>query len=151
MPGNATTFEFLSNNGVVTNVFLPLILIGVTLIAITVLLNISADLKKYRRFMKLFKYLSKSFSYCAYGMLTVAIIGLPVFLAYNLVNVAAANPEGTGVFLKYVGIIIGAFIGFTCIGYLTKNRVWKNLSKFYKNEKQLKEVKGVNYERKTKA
>lgn len=151
MPGINSTIGVFSNSGSMTNIFLPLVLVGIALIALLILINMSGDIKKYRRFMALFKKLEKTFSYCAYGMLTFTVIFFPVFIAYNVYTAAEANPEGAGQVLKFAGLLVGAFIGFTAIGYLTKNRIWKNLFKFYKEDKQIKEVKEVNYERKTKA
>jgi len=125
-------------------VFSVLSIVAVLAIAIgimAILFIVSSNIEKYRRFKRILKTLGKSFSYCAYGMLTVAIVGIPVFLGYNLLTVAADNPEASFEVFKWIGIFAGAFVGFTLVGYATKNRIWKRIFKYHKIEKEQKEYK----------
>ena len=72
-------------------------------------------------------------------MLTVAVVGFPVYLGYLGINVASENPETTLEVGKWIGIIVGCFVGFTIVGYCTKNRIWKRIWKFHKIETEYKE------------
>jgi len=122
----------------VYNIWTPFILIAISVAILGILFTVSTDISKYRRFKKLFKHLSKMFNYCAYGMLTVAVIGFPCYLAYIGINVVSENP-GTMIEIgKWTGVIFGAFIGFTLVGYVTKNRIWKRIWKYHKIETQYK-------------
>jgi len=122
-------------------IWTPFILILIAVSIIAVLTYVSSDLTKYRKIKNLLKYLSKTFSYCAYGMLTVAVIGFPLYFAYLGVNLAADNVEATGEVLKWAGIMAGCFIGFTLVGYITKERIWKRIFKYHNIEKQRQEYK----------
>ena len=135
---NATVMEL---SDTVTNIFLPLIMVGIGAGVLALLFFVSGNISKYRRAKKIFKFLYTCFSYCAYGMLTVAVVGIPCFVGWNLIQYAGNNPEGSVEFLKWSGIAIGAFIGFTLLGYATKNRIWKRIWKFHKLEKENKEYK----------
>jgi len=122
------------------SVFTVILLALVCCCLIAVLLYISASIKKYRRFKALFKRFSKTFSYAGYGLLTVVIIGLPVYLAYTTYTVASENKEASWEVLKWVGYIFLAYIGLTLIGFATKKRIWKRIYKYHKTEKDYKEA-----------
>ena len=139
MPQNVTaSFDTIAGVG---NLFTMLVVLGIAAGAIYVLLIMSSSIEKYRRFKKLFTQLSKIFGYAAYGSLTLAVVGLPCLAGYWLFTTASSNPEATVDILKPVGIIFGLFLGVTLLGYATKNRIWKRIFKYHKEEKQLKTIK----------
>ena len=129
---NATS-SFLDSGG---SVFGLIILLGIALGVMSILFYISSNIEKYHKLKKLFRFLYSCFSYCAYGMLTIAIVGVPVYLGYIGLNYAQDNPEGLMEFVKWTGIILGGFIGFILVGYVTKNRVWKKILIYHKQEKE---------------
>jgi hypothetical protein len=131
---NATS-SFMDSGGSILGL---VILFGIALGVMALLFFVSSNIEKYRRFKKLFRFLYGCFGYCAYGMLTVAVIGVPVYLGYVGFITASANPEGLIEFVKWTGIILGGFIGFVLVGYCTKNRVWKRIFKFHRVEKENK-------------
>lgn len=139
MPSN-TTSNFNTINSV-GGLFIPIVTLGIALGAIYVLFMVSASIEKYRRFKKLFTSLSHIFSYAAYGSLTVIVVGVPCLVGYWVFNAASSNPGATVDIFKPVGIIFGLFIGVTLIGYVAKNRVWKRIFKYHKEEQLLKDVK----------
>ena len=124
-------FNTMTGGGIIGIILLLAIAIGI----LAILLTVTSNIDKYRRFKKFFKLLAKSFSYCAYGMLTVAVIGFPVYLGYIGINMASENPESTIEVGKWIGIITGTLIAFGVVGYITKNRIWKRLFKYHKMEK----------------
>jgi len=138
MPKANTTM--IGGGNTIFNMLGIVILIAIATGVMAILLNVSANIEKYHRFKRILKLLGKSFSYCAYGMLTVAIIGVPVFLGYNLLNAAVDNPEASLEVFKWIGIIAGAFVGFTLVGYATKNRIWKRIWKFHKEDQLYKDT-----------
>ena len=126
------------NTGV--NLIGPVFMIGITLGIITILLYVSSSFAKYQRFKKLFRNLAKTFSYAAYGALTIVVIGIPCLLGYLGLSVAADNPEGSFEMLKWIGIIVGGFIGLSLLGYATKNRIWKRVFSYHRQEREYKET-----------
>ena len=136
-PTNATSG--INGFDSITGVGGIIVLVAIAVGVLAILFTISADISKYRRFKNLLTSLSKTFSYCAFGMLTVAVIGVPVYLGYLGINQVGNNPEGAIIVGKWVGIIVGCFIGFTLVGYATKNRVWKRIYRFHKQEKQIQD------------
>jgi len=116
-----------------------IILIAIAIGILAILFTVSADISKYRRFKRILKMLSSSFSYCAYGMLTVAVVGVPLYMAYIGINYVGDNVETATEIGKWIGIGILAFAGFTLVGYCTKNRVWRRIWKYHKIETQYKE------------
>jgi len=134
---NATS-SFMNSGGSILGL---VILMGIAFGVLAILFYVSSNIEKYKRFKKIFKIFYSCFSYCAYGLLTVAIIGVPVYLGYLGIIYAQDNPEGSLEFIKWTGIIIGGFIGFTFVGYCTKNRIWKKIFKYHKQEKDEKNYK----------
>ena len=90
-----------------------IILIAIAIGILAILFTVSADYSKYKRVKKILRSLSKMFSYCAYGMLTVAVVGVPLYMAYIGVNMVGDNPEGATELGKWIGIGALAFIGFS--------------------------------------
>jgi len=133
-PVNATQSLFNGSN-TIFNIAIPIALIAIAVGMLAILLHVSSSIEKYRRFKKILKLLSKSFSYCAYGMLTVVVVGMPVVVGWQVLNMAKANPEGTFEIVKWAGLILGSFVGFAIVGYVTKNRIWKKIWKYHKEEK----------------
>jgi len=118
-----------------------IVLIGVVAIAMGVLASLSyiaGSLEKYRRFKRIFTFFSKTLSYAAYGSLTVVIIVIPCLVGYWGLSVASENPSGSFEFLKWVGIIVGGYVGLTVLGYVTKNKWWKRIFKYHRAEKNQK-------------
>jgi len=139
MPQNVTSnFDTINSIG---GLFVPIITLAIALGVIYVLFMVSASIEKYRRFKKLFTSLAKVFGYAAYGSLTLVVVGVPCLAGYWLFTTASSNPEATINILKPVGIIFGLFLGVTLLGYATKNRIWKRIFKYHKEEKQLKIIK----------
>lgn len=139
MPSNVTSsLDTISGIG---GLFIPIIILGIAFGVIYVLFMVSASIEKYRRFKKLFTRLSKLFGYAAYGSLTLVVVGVPCLTGYWLFTAASSNPEATVNILKPVGIVFGLFLGVTILGYITKNRVWKRIFKYHKEEQQQKQIK----------
>lgn len=122
------------------NLFGPIFMIGIAVAIIAILLHISSSFVKYQRFKQLFKRLAKTFSYTAYGALTVVAVGIPCLIGYWGLSTAAANPETSFEALKWIGIIVGGYIGLTLLGYATKKRIWKRIFAFRRQEKMYKEI-----------
>lgn len=138
MPQNVTAnFDTMAGVG---NLFTMLVVLGIAAGAIYVLLIMSSSIEKYRRLKKLFINLSKVFGYTAYGSLTLVVVGVSCIAGYWLFTTASSNPETTVNILKPMGIIFSLFVGVTLLGYITKNRIWKKIFKYHKEEKQLKQV-----------
>ncbi len=137
---NATAVDAIYNGGdAITNIFLCITMVAIALFATTILLHVSASIEKYRRYKRLFTYLAKTLSYAAYGSLTLVIIGIPIVGLYWVGTTAQSNPEGSIEILKWIGIIVGGYIGLALLGYATKNRIWKRIGKFRKIDKEYKD------------
>ena len=134
---NATAYTTNTGGSVITIV----VLMGVCVSILAILFYVSGNIEKYRRFKKTFTYLYKLFSYAAYGLLTVAVVGLPLLGVYQLSQMVSDNPGSAIEMAKNIGIIVGAFIGLSLVGYATKNRVWKRLFKYHAEEKHQQETK----------
>ena len=53
---------------------------------------------------------------------------------FNTVLYGAAE-GGHFEIVKWAGLILGSFVGFAIVGYVTKNRIWKKIWKYHKEEK----------------
>ena len=134
---NATSSIELGDT--VTNILFPLLVVGIGVGIMALLFFVSGNISKYRRVKNLFHFLYKCFSYSAYGMLTVAVVGIPCFVGWNALQYVGNNPEGSLEFFKWVGIIVGALVGFGVVGYITKNRIWKRIFKYHRIESDAKQ------------
>lgn len=121
-------------------IFIFLVLMGVCVGILAILFYVTGNIEKYRRFKKTFTYLYKLFSYAAYGLLTVAIVGLPLLGVYQLSQMVGDNPSSAIEIAKNIGIVVGIFAGLALVGYATKNRVWKRLFKYHAEEKHQQEI-----------
>jgi hypothetical protein len=130
-----TVTNATSSVSTVFNVLGTALLLGACIGILSLLFYVSGNIEKYRRFRKLFTSLYKMFSYAAYGLLTIAVVGLPLLGIYQLTQMVGNNPTGAIEAIKTIGIIVGAFVGVTLVGYVTKNRVWKRIFKFHSEEK----------------
>ena len=122
-------------------IFVPFILIGIALAVISMMLYASSDLAKYHRFKDVLKKIARSFQYTAYGILTFVVVAVPVYLGYILFTAAAENPSDSLEVLKWISIIVGAYIGFTILGWVTKNRIWIRLKNFKEADQHKKIMK----------
>lgn len=124
---------------------LPVIgVLAVALALVALLFYAGSSIERFRKFKRLtrvFKFLYKSTSYAAYGLLTVVIIVAPCLLAYHGIKTAQANTESILPLMKWVGIAVGAYVGFAVLGWFMKKKVWSKLSKYHKQDKLLKSYK----------
>lgn len=122
----------------VTNMFPVLVAIVGGLAAFIILLYVSSDIERFRKFKRLtkaFKYLARSLSYAAYGGLTIIVIVGSVIVLYNVAQTAQENASSIIPVLKWVGIAIGAYAGLTAIGWFMKKKVWAKIFKYHREEK----------------
>ena len=142
VPSNVTSNLNTSYN------MIPLVLaFGAATAMLAILFYTASDIKRFRKFtnlVRIFKFLARTLSYAAYGGLTVVIIIAPCLLLFVSVKTAQANAGSILPILKWLGLIVGAYIGLAGIGWFMKGKVWSKLFKYYREEKQTKEKVNVN-------
>lgn len=102
----------------------------------------------YEKFGRFFKFLYESLYYFGFGLLALVIVAVPSYFVWFLWNYTVIEGN-TGSFLevaKWIGILIGAYIGISGLGFLFKK---KFVDKFVERKKQTeykensKELPGV--------
>lgn len=126
-------------------VLMLVVLGGIAMGVFYVLLSAASSLDRYKRFKKVWRRIGFVFNYAAYGLLTVAVVGVPIYTGYMVFNIARDNVEATTEIVKDIGMILGVFIGLVMVGFVTKNRIWKKLFKYHRLVKQeQKEIEKQN-------
>jgi len=99
----------------------------------------------YEKFGRFFKLLYSSSYYFGFGLLALVIVAVPGYFIWFLWNYTVIEGN-TGSFIelaKWIGILIGAYIGISGIGFLFKKKFVdklverRNQTEYKENSKEL--------------
>ena len=124
------------------------LVIGVAIGVISLLIYSVRSQYNYEKFGRFFKFLYSSSYYFGFGLLALVIVAVPGYFIWFLWNYTVIEGN-TGSFIelaKWIGILIGAYIGISGIGFLFKKKFVDKLverrkqTEYQENSKELPEV-----------
>jgi hypothetical protein len=112
-------------------------LFGLMAIILSVLIIGLSGIKGFKRVKRLLLWFAKTIRYFGYGILTIAYLGIPIYLIYLLEQQAV---EGNYVPIKWVGYVVGGYAVICLIGFIAKKVVdrFKKLNKITNKNKKIK-------------
>jgi len=134
-----TTSSYESSSNTVYNIG-GLFLAILAIIAIIVLLAyIASSQERYESLGKILEFLVNSAYYFVFGLLAIAIVGVPGYLIYLLYNYAVLDGHGGELlpYFQWVGIIVVAFFGISALGYVFKKKIFDKIYE-YRNKAIIK-------------
>jgi hypothetical protein len=123
--GFSNTFgSFLGGGG-----FFAMLAIIVVIALIIAILAILTNWESYKKMKGVVGWLFNTLGFFIYGIMTIALIGIPAFLVYTLAKAAKGNPT---IFL-WVGGIIVAYFAISGLGWLFKKYIYSRIAENIKH------------------
>ena len=138
----------MSTGDTMFNVVGVVLVIGVAIGVLSILIYSVRSQYNYEKFGIFFKFLYSSLYYFGFGLLALVIVAVPGYFIWFLWNYTVVEGN-TGSFIelaKWIGILIGAYIGISGIGFLFKKKFVDKLverrkqTEYKGNSKELPEV-----------
>lgn len=148
-PQTSSMMNCTMNTGdTVFNILGIVLVIGVAIGIFSILFYSVRSQYNYEKFERFFKFLYSSLYYFGFGLLALVIVAVPGYFIWFLWNYTIVEGN-TGSFVevaKWIGILIGVYIGISGLGFLFKKKFVdkfaerKEQTEYKENNKELPEV-----------
>ena len=148
-PQTSSMMNCTMNTGdTVFNILGIVLVIGVAIGIFSILFYSVRSQYNYEKFERFFKFLYSSLYYFGFGLLALVIVAVPGYFIWFLWNYTIVEGN-TGSFVevaKWIGILIGVYIGISGLGFLFKKKFVdkfverKQQTEYKENSKELPEV-----------
>jgi len=125
------SIDYSSDASMIGGLFLAILAI----IAILVFLAyVASSQARYDNLGKILEFLVNSAYYFVFGLMAIAIVGVPGYLIYLLYNYAVLDGHGGEIlpYFQWVGIIVAAFFGISVLGYIFKKKIFDKINEYRK-------------------